>query len=168
MNGDMFPETVVDPAEDPDRRYTTRETMDLCMKHAGVDGWDLDVAADEESHWAKRWFGIEQDGLRQVWGGRTWCNPPYSDIGPWLEKAWGSWVNGRCEVIAMLLPANRTEQPWWQKWIEPHRDRRPIAGGNFDTHFLPSRISYGHPGNRDGIGVGSPPFASVLLVWRSA
>lgn len=25
---------------------------------------------------------------------------------------------------------------------------------------------YGHPGNREGVGVGSPAFGSVLLVWR--
>ena len=42
---DMFPETRVDPGLDIDRRYTTRETMDLCMRLAGVDAWDLDVAA---------------------------------------------------------------------------------------------------------------------------
>ena len=64
---------------DADRRYTTGTTMNLCAKLAGVDAWDVDVAADEESHWAPKWYGVEQNGLVQPWFGRVWCNPPYSD-----------------------------------------------------------------------------------------
>lgn len=83
---DMFPEVRIDTGLDQDRRYTTRETMDLCKQLAHVEAWDLDVAADEESHWAPRWFGIETDGLRQPWTGNVWCNPPYSDIAPWVVE----------------------------------------------------------------------------------
>jgi hypothetical protein len=173
---DMFPETRVAPDLDGDRRYTTPETMDLCMRLAGVNGWDLDVAADKESHCAPRWFDVTQDGLAQRWDARRiWCNPPFSDIEPWLSKAWRQICE--CDVIAMLLPANRTEQPWWQELVESCRDGRWVSRehrlalvrscGELSTHFLPTRVKYGHPGNPKGVGVGSPPFASVLLVWRS-
>lgn len=166
---DAFPEARVDPGLDLDRRYTTRETMDLCMRLAGVDAWDLDVAADDESHWAPRWFDAQQNGLDQHWSGRVWCNPPYSDIEPWVQKAWLSlhWPNGASvDVVAMLLPANRTEQPWWQHLVENQRDGR--NAGMLKTYFLPGRVKFGHPGNRDAVGVGSPPFGCVLLVWRRA
>lgn len=162
---DMFPEMRVDPGFDQDRRYTTRETMDLCMRLAGVTEWDLDVAADDESHWAPEWYDVQRDGLQdeQRWFGRVWCNPPYSDIEPWVAKALREIDD--CDVIAMLLPANRTEQPWWQKMVEPLRDGR--SSGRLRTHFLPTRIRFGHPGNKDAVGVGSPPFGCVLLVWRA-
>lgn len=39
---DMFPEVV--PAEDPNRRYTTREFMAWIKTKAGVEAWDLDTA----------------------------------------------------------------------------------------------------------------------------
>lgn len=169
----MFPEARVDPGLDLDRRYTTRETMDLCMRIAGVDGWDLDVAADEESHWAPRWYDVHQDGLKQPWRGRVWCNPPFSDVAPWVTKAWGEMqYPAIAHRIAMLLPCNRTEQPWWQQFVERRRDGRnyvqDINGEQvlLDTHFLPGRIPFGHPGNREAVGVGSPPFGCVLLVWR--
>lgn len=175
---DMFPETRVDPGLDIDRRYTTRETMALCMRIAGVEAWDLDVAADEESHWAPKWFGAEQDGLKQHWEGRVWCNPPYSDIEPWVRKAWSEADRGVMKTLAMLLPANRTEQPFWCEMVEPFRDGRwwhrlPVSSCpigemqrySIDTHFLPTRVRFGHPGNRDAAGVGSPPFGCVLLVW---
>lgn len=154
---------------DLDRRYTTRETMEICMRLAGVDAWDLDVAADEESHWGRGWYTIDEDGLKQPWIGRVWCNPPYSDIEPWVKRAWHETsITQRASVVAMLLPCNRTEQPWWQKNIEPVRDSGPLdeSGVVLRTHFLPKRLKFGHPGNREAIGVGSPPFGCVLLVWR--
>lgn len=123
---DAFPDTRVDPGIDSDRRYTTKETMGLCMRLAGVDAWDLDVAADKESHWAPKWYGIEEDGLTQPWYGDVWCNPPWSNIEPWVRKAWEEMERQqRPKTIAMLLPANRTEQPWFQLQIEQYRDNRP-------------------------------------------
>jgi hypothetical protein len=193
--GDMFPEAHVDPTEDIDRRYTTRDTMHLCMRLAEVDAWDLDAAADVESHWAPRWYcapgsgEIESlasagvDGLKHRWSGRVWVNPPYSDLEPWLHKAWNEMVRADGpDVVAMLLPANRTEQPFWAANIEPLRDgaaernwkrlhtegdlRFSALAARLTTHFLPTRVRFGHPGNRDGNRVGSPPFGCVLLVWR--
>lgn len=159
---DLFPEVRVDPTVDLDRRYTTRETMNLCMGLADVSAWDLDVAADEESHWAPLWFGVEANGLAQPWFGNVWCNPPFSNLEPWLVKAWFEFVRGNCSTIAMLLPANRTEQPFWQEHVERHRDRHD---SRLRTYFLPTRVRFGHPGNRDGVRAGSPPFGCVLLVW---
>jgi hypothetical protein len=176
----MFPESKVDPTVDPDRRYTTRDTMDLCMRLAGVDAWDMDVAADEESHWAPLWYSVLVNGLRQPWSGRVWCNPPYSEIEPWVRKANYEVLSGNASVVAMLLPCNRTEQEWWQNIVEPRRDqprivfdysypKGTVARAGYQelrTHFLPGRVKFGHPGNRDAVGVGSPPFGCVLLVWR--
>ena len=165
---DMFPD-VKAPAEleDGDQRYTTRETAAWCLKRTGIDAFDLDVAACEESHLAPVWYSKAADGLMQPWHGRVWCNPPFSDIGPWVEKAWSEVV--RCESISMLLPASRTEQTWWQQLVEPLRDNPSL---DYDqsiflrTHFLPGRTRFGHPGNPEGVGVGSPPFGCVLLVFK--
>ena len=158
-----------------DERYTTRDTMEWAAKISGVTGWDLDVAACEESHKAEEFYTVAMDGLSRPWLGRVWCNPPYSDIAPWVAKAWRE--IGHCQTIAMLLPASRTEQGWWQRLVEPLRDRSDgencdyveAPGGfpvEFFTRFLSGRTRFGHPGNPEGVGVGSPPFGCVLLVWR--
>lgn len=183
MTGDMFPEAQVIPA-DPDRRYTTRSTIEWCCAVAGWPGtsslthfpFDLDAAGDLESHWAFRWFcapgsspaeaaaaaGI--DGLAHEWHGLVWCNPPYSHIEPWVRKAIAEVEARRCTVL-MLLPGNRTEQPWWQEHVEPARDGRQVAF-TLETHFVPGRVAFGHPGNPSAVGTGSPPFTCVLLVFR--
>lgn len=165
---DMFPEAAA-PVElnDGDQRFTTSETDLWCRQRAKVDAWDLDVAACDEAHLAERYFTKADDGLMQPWKGRVWCNPPFSDIGPWVDKAWHEFNEARAITIAMLLPASRTEQPWWQSGVEAYRDgRAELLGSTFTTHFLPGRTRFGHPGNPQGIGVGSPPFGCVLLVWR--
>lgn len=68
-----------------------------------------------------RYFTPEQNGCAQDWSGeRVWCNPPYSTIEPWVIKARGSGA----DLVVMLLPANRTEQGWWHRHVEPTRDLR--------------------------------------------
>ncbi len=155
---DMFPETLFDPGEESDERYTPRSLFDPLHKEFA---FTLDVCATAESAKCRRYFTKAEDGLAQPWAReRVWCNPPFSDIEPWVDKAWDT--DG--VLVVMLIPAVRTEQPWWQEWIEPFRDRR---GSGLTTRFLPGRIRFGHPGNPEGVGVGSPMFGCVLLIWRT-
>jgi hypothetical protein len=46
-------------------------------------------------------------GLDILWTGTVYCNPPYSDILPWVEKA----IESDCKTI-MLVPV-RTATYWW-------------------------------------------------------
>ena len=51
--------------------------------------FDLDVSAPPGGvPWipAKNFYTIIDDGLSQEWNGKIWCNPPYSNTTPWLEK----------------------------------------------------------------------------------
>ena len=51
--------------------------------------FDLDPCAPIISPWttAKNKFTIEDDGLKQKWFGRVWCNPPYGlQAAEWLNK----------------------------------------------------------------------------------
>jgi len=116
-------------------------------------------------------FTIEDDGLGRCWEGhRVFVNPPYSDIAPWVVKAEAEILSG-CELVAMLVPANRTEQPWWAKHVETYRDGRrstKATGFTLETRFLPRRFRFGFPGDPSGKGGNSPTFGCVLLVWRVA
>lgn len=60
----------------------------------------------------------------------------------------------------MLLPANRTEQGWWQDHVEPFR-----RAGQVSVEFLRGRQRFIAPG-ADGIGPNErPPFGVCLLIW---
>jgi hypothetical protein len=191
---DMFPEVV--PAEDPNRRYTTAAFMAWIKAKSRVDSWDLDVAADAESHWAPRWFSLQPypgsagiNGLAQWWvphepvnqwrdestrepRWRIYCNPPFDDLEAWLVKTWETCALAQSlaqeVVIAFVLPGNRHEQPFWHEHVEPYRDGRVNRYGyRLDLHFPEGRQAYAKPGS-NGVAIGSADFPSALLLWRRA
>ncbi len=128
-------------------------------------GFTLDVAASSHNAKCARFLSIEDDGLSKPWTGeRVWCNPPYSSIEPWLEKAWLEWAHG-AELIVMLLPANRTEQGWWQEHVERSRDR---TGSPLRTEFIQGRLRFiAHDATKVKPNE-RPPFGCVLLIWERA
>lgn len=122
-------------------------------------GFTVDVAASAHNTKCARFFSIEDDGLAQSWENeRVWCNPPFSDIRPWIAKAWRS----TSPVIVMMLPANRTEQGWWQDLVEPYRDR---PGSPLTVEFIRGRLRFIAPG-ADRVGANErPPFGCCVLIW---
>lgn len=128
----------------------------------------LDVCATPENAKCERFYTLEDDGLVQPWSGRVWCNPPYSQIGVWVTRAWDQWMGTAelidPELIVMLLPANRPEQVWWQDHVEPFRDGK--GAGHLRTEFLRGRPRFVMPG-AEAIGPNErPPFGCVLLIWE--
>jgi phage N-6-adenine-methyltransferase len=144
-------------ARDIDDRATTAEVFDPL--HA-LYGFTIDAAAAAHNTKLPRYYDVDSNGLEQSWAGeRVWCNPPYSDIAPWVAKAN---AEESCPLVVMLLPANRTEQRWWHDHVEPVRDR---AGSPLRIQFLPGRMRFLRPG-RTEIGPNErPPFGVLLAIW---
>ncbi len=146
------------PRSHVDDRATTPEVFGPLHERFG---FTVDVAASSENAKLPRFYTADDDGLAQDWAGeRVWCNPPYSAIEPWLVKAWTSGA----ELVVMLLPANRTEQGWWQRQVEPRRDRP----GGVRVEFLPGRLRFLKPGQKHIAPNERPPFGCCLLIWGTA
>lgn len=151
-------------------------------------GFTLDVAAARHNAKCKRYYALGPspaydprqlglfpelfvgdpeaigiNGLKQPWaaGEIIWCNPPFSDIEPWVFAA------THCPAtVVMLLPANRTEQPWWQRWIEHQRDGRAGWGSSPETRFLAGRRCFRSRGQEIGNRTSrNPPFGIVIVIW---
>ena len=118
----------------------------------------LDAAADESNAVCNDYLsGPHEDaedcacGLCARWEGVVWCNPPYSDVAPWVAKAVISAEAGA--TVAMLLLAD-TSTRWFA-----------LAAGTAETYLLtPGRVSFldpvtGQPARGNRIG-------SVLFIWR--
>lgn len=124
-------------------------------------GFTVDAAAADHNARLPHYWTRESDGLAQSWAGeRVWCNPPYSNVRPWVTKAWVSWRQS--PVIVLLLPANRTEQRWWQDLIEPARDR---PGSPLSIEFLPTRMRFLRQGELVVPPNARPPFGCCLAIW---
>ena len=163
-------QTVKDAVDD---RGTNAEFFAKMTERFGP--FDLDVAAAPHNAKCERYYTTVEDGLHREWDARrVWCNPPYSNIGRWVEKAWVQWrLQDRLTRIVMLLPANRTEQKWWQEHVEPFRDGREyrqcgsvsIPAHQFHVEFLPGRMRFDRPGVVVGPKGDRPPFGCCLLIW---
>lgn len=138
-----------------DDRWTPPEIFDrLHAEH----GFTIDVAASRENRKLDRFFTKEEDALSRSWTGEVvWCNPPYSALRPWVEKALAEVRFNGCHKVVLLLPANRTEQAFWQDLIEPIRDR---PGSGIRTEFLRGRLKFARPDYRPK---SSAPFGCVVI-----
>lgn len=105
------------------------------------------------------------DGLTGRWTPDWYCNPPFSEIGRWVDKAWACGQPG-----LMIVPNTKGEQGWWQNKVEPFRDGRAAASGiRLETRFMPARRAFlqdGKPILTEKGTVGSPRFGLVALIWR--
>jgi|SRR5262245_46389325 len=149
-----------------DDRGTDQAFFDSLSERFG--GFTLDVAADSHNAKCANYWSREDDGLIQPWHGRVWCNPPYSDLRVWVDRAWESWTRlivPRPQLIVMLVPANRTEQGWWQDLVEPYRDR---PDSDLRVEFLRGRMRFDRPGAVIGPKGDRPPFGCCLLIWGGA
>lgn len=108
-------------------------------------GFTLDAAASSDNHKVERYFDKDRDGLAQPWEDEyVWCNPPYSDPEPWVEKA----VSEREATTALLLPSDTSTRWFAMAWDAAS-----------EVRFLAPRIKFGG-------GAGSPRWGSVLFVFE--
>jgi phage N-6-adenine-methyltransferase len=114
----------------------------------------LDVCATPENAKCERYFTPEMDGLKQEWTGVCWCNPPYSQIKQWIQKASESASNGA--TVVMLIPA-RTDTSYWHRYIWDTEQHRPRPG--VEVRFIKGRLKFGGSKN-------SAPFPSAVVIFR--
>jgi len=79
---------------------------------------DLDPASSEIANRtvkARDFYSVERDGLKEVWRGRVWMNPPYAAglIDKFTEKLALHYSNGDVSE-AIVLVNNATETGWFQ------------------------------------------------------
>lgn len=111
----------------------------------------VDAAASAENAKLPRFWTREQNGLAQAWEGeRVWCNPPYEEIAPWVERAQIACERDPTSMSALLLPA-RTGQAWFCE--------RAIEGS---IHWFRGRIQFEPPA---GVAASSNAEDSILVVF---
>ena len=110
----------------------------------------LDPCATDENHLCDKYYTMQDDGLKHEWKGeRVFCNPPYSEISKWCEKAF---YESKSEetLIVMLIPS-RTDTKYFHDYIYNRTEIR----------FVKGRLKFGG-------GNSSAPFPSMIVIWRGA
>jgi phage N-6-adenine-methyltransferase len=110
--------------------------------------FDLDPCASmrQTRQTARHQFTQENNGLKQEWKGRVWCNPPYRDLEPWLRRM-ANHGNG------IALTYARTETRAFEQWVWPCADA---------MLFFFGRIAFFRPGKHEAK---AGPGPSVLVAY---
>lgn len=115
--------------------------------------FDLDPCSPIKRPWstAKTHYTIKDDGLKQLWRGRVWLNPPYGNE---TEK-WMARMAQHNDGISLIFA--RTETATWFNSVWP------VAAGLL---FIKGRIAFCHvDGRRAGTSAGAP---SCLIAYGQA
>ena len=122
---------------------------------------------DEEFHFTRGPDGKpydpvprEPEGLRDGDGGGetpAWVrcyfmNPPYSDVEPWLKKAFFDYSRG-IQVVVLLKDDRSTL--WFARWVWPYAEPRPVL----------ANVERGTSGRIKFNGVSGGNFASMVAVY---
>ena len=89
--------------------------------------FDLDPCATEQNHKCEKYFTLDQNGLEKSWGGyKVFCNPPYSSIAKWVEKAYKE-AQKENTIVVMLIPS-RTDTKYFHDFIYHRSEIRFVRG----------------------------------------
>lgn len=91
---------------------------------------------------------VDMTTLLKDWHGRVFVNPPYSNIGNFLNKARLELKKGNIELAVFLIPS-RTDTKWFHKHVWNVAEIR----------FIKGRLKFGGSKN-------SAPFPSMLAIYR--
>lgn len=130
---------------------TPREIVQQFETEFGA--FDLDVCAKPETAKAPMFYTKVQNGLEREWRGRAWMNPPYSDPGPWVQKAYEETQAGHCDLVVALLP-NATDTGWFHEWVL----------GKAEVRFRRGRVKFL---GWMGTPIGSPKGGTIFAIYRS-
>lgn len=118
-------------------------------------GFYLDAASSHQNALCAHHLTEQDDSLNSEWEshGAIWCNPPYSAVRPWIEKA-AEQCGRQRRAIVMLVPEDMSVG-WFSKALESVDEVRIITDGR--VNFINATTGKEQKGNSKG---------SMLLIWR--
>lgn len=136
-----------------------RTPPDLFAKLNERFHFGCDICASEQNHLCGLYYDSEMDALSLPWNCQfhamgtllpSYCNPPYSDPSPFIEKAYNESLEGAS--VVMLLPADTSTKSYHNFCMKAN-----------EIIFLEGRVKFNNP---DGTPMkGSPKFGSMVVVF---
>jgi site-specific DNA-methyltransferase (adenine-specific) len=90
---------------------------------------------------------------------KVYCNPPYSNWRPWVEKAYNEvLVQGRCPLAVLLLPVDTSTKAFHEYIWDGGRPKDGVF-----VHFINKRLRYYYKGLP---GPFPARFSSMVVVFK--
>lgn len=120
----------------------------------------VDVAASRKNALCDIHISEEENALIRDWtpdnsgwaGCYVWCNPPYSDIGPWVKKAAEQAAKGIGTVMLVMMDQS---VGWFKDAVQTCQEVRLVIGGRLS--FIDPTTGKPAAGNNKG---------SMFLIWH--
>ncbi len=138
------------PVNERDSARTPDHVFQYCRFAYGP--FDVDLAADSQNAKCEKFIDKWNDSLSKDWivfGERGWCNPPYSNIEPWINKA--HIQAGKGFETVMLIPTINGE--FWGKLV---------CDTAYSIEYIFPRISFLRP---DGSPMPGNPRGSMVVLF---
>lgn len=113
--------------------------------------FNLDLAASVKNTKCAHFCSEQNSGLDGLISGKLWniwCNPPYSQIGKWVERC--AELSHSVGVVVMLI-LSRTDTRWFHEYIY----KKP----NVEIRFIKGRLRFSGSKN-------SAPFPSMVVIFK--
>jgi hypothetical protein len=85
-------------------------------------------------------------GLDRKWVSPSFVNPPYGQVGKWIQKGYEESTLG---VVSVFLIPARTDTKWFHNFVLPYAK---------DVRFIRGRLKFGDAKN-------SAPFPSMIVIF---
>lgn len=101
---------------------TPKVFLDAVRRRFHIADFSVDLAADDTNAVCGTYLteavnALSPEVLWRIYCGARgwgWLNPPFSDIGPWVEKAW---AESRLGARLMVLVPAATDTHWWHDHV---------------------------------------------------
>ena len=121
----------------------------------------LDPCATEKSKKCEKFFTVDQDGLKQDWGGqRCFVNPPYGrQVGKWVKKCYEE--SRKPDTLVVLLIPSRTDTRYFHDYIF----------GKAEVRFIKGRLTFWDMDGKkymegDFKSMTPAPFPSAIVIFN--
>jgi phage N-6-adenine-methyltransferase len=131
----------------------------------------LDAAADDENHLCDAYYTFENSALENDWAAKhtfVYCNPPYSDIRPWVAKA--SEESRKGATTVMVLKASPNTEYWhdyiWEPTYDNNGDRLPWVlktKEGVKVRWTWGRVSFDPP---EGLKASTPRHETAIVIFH--
>lgn len=137
--------------------------LDAVKRYLSIDAFDCDLAASPDNAVADLFLTEDLSAFdAPSWkfgNGWNWCNPPYSDIRPWVERA--EYESHLGAATAMLIPAS-VGSNWWRDFVH-NRARVLLLNGRLA--FMPDKPTWLYPKDCCLLLFGSRVIDGMYDVW---
>lgn len=161
---------VTEPYTDLRQMWGTPDDF-YAATEASVGKFDLDSCAVWTTTKCDVFIAPEDDGLSVRWTTRKlqriWCNPGFSDIGPWCNKAYNETRRYPGSMAAVLaIPSFSAD--WWEDWVVGKASEvRLICGERIQ--FVPHKIIPRSSNARENCLIiyrGDHPVGQPARIWE--